>query len=238
MVIITKNYMQKLILFFLGVIISLALTAQVFATGESDCQIIYGGGEVCAQRQIKFTINKEVQRSGKGGNTFVENLTVNDPRFTPNQNVNFRITIQNTGDFDITNLNVVDNFGEFLSFVAGAGNSNVGAKQINFVIGTLKKGETREVNITAKTAEADKLPANQAVTCVTNNVKATAPDGTMAQDDAQICIEKQVLGAQPTPQIFEKPKVKELPPTGPELGLLAALVPTGLAGMYLRRKAN
>ena len=95
-----------------------------------------------------------------------------------------------------------------------------------------------EFLITAKTAESDKLPANQAITCVTNNVRATAPDGVSADDNAQVCIEKQVLGAQPTPQIFEKPTIKELPPTGPELGLLAALIPTGLAGIYLRRKAN
>ena len=225
-----------------SLILSLAVVAVVanssFAAGESNCQIIYGGGEVCPPKQVKFVINKQVQNVGKGGGNFVENLTINDPRLTPNQNVNFKIIIENTGDSDITNLNVVDSFGEFLSFVAGVGNTNVGAKQINFVVGTLKKGEKMEFVITAKTTEADKLPANQAITCVINNVKATAPDGVSADDNAQVCIEKQVLGAQPTPQIFEKPAIKELPPTGPELGLLAALIPTGLAGIYLRRRAN
>ena len=224
-----------------SLILSLAAVAVVvsssFAAGESSCQIIYGGGEVCPPRQVKFIINKQVQKPGKGGGNFVENLTINDPRFSPSQNVNFKIVIENTGDTDITNLNVVDNFGEFLSFVAGVGNTNVGAEQINFIIGTLKKGEKMEFVITAKTAEADKLPANQAIACVTNNVKATAPDGVSADDNSQVCIEKQVLGGE-APQILEKPTIKELPPTGPELGLLAALIPTGLAGIYLRRKAN
>ncbi|OGH16172.1 MAG: hypothetical protein A3C30_02725 [Candidatus Levybacteria bacterium RIFCSPHIGHO2_02_FULL_40_18] len=229
--------MRKITSLFLSFMaVAIAATA-VFAAGESNCQIVYGGGEVCPPKQVKFTINKTVQKPGKGGGDFVENLTINDPRFAPDQNVNFKIIIENTGDTDVSNLNVVDSFPEFLSFVAGVGNSNVGAKQINFIIGTLKKGEKMEFVITAKTAEGDKLPANQAITCVTNNVKAMAPDGVTAQDNAQVCIEKQVLGAE-TPKIFEKPKIKELPPTGPELGLLAALIPTGLAGIYLRRKAK
>ena len=225
-----------------SLILSLAAVAIVanssFAAGESNCQIVYGGGEVCPPKQVKFVINKQVQNVGKGGGNFVENLTINDPRFAPNQNINFKIIIENTGDTDITNLNVVDNFGEFLSFVAGVGNTNVGAKQISYIVGKLEKGKKMEFLITAKTAESDKLPANQAITCVTNNVNAQAPDGVSAEDNAQVCIEKQVLGAQPTPQIFEKPTIKELPPTGPELGLLAALIPTGLAGIYLRGKAN
>ena len=230
--------MRKIASLILSLVAVAVVANSSFAAGESNCQIIYGGGEVCPSKQVKFVINKQVQNVGKGGGNFVENLTINDPRLTPNQNVNFKIIIENTGDSDITNLNVVDSFGEFLSFVAGVGNTNVGAKQINFVVGTLKKGEKMEFVITAKTTEADKLPANQAITCVINNVKATAPDGVSADDNAQVCIEKQVLGAQPTPQIFEKPAIKELPPTGPELGLLAALIPTGLAGIYLRRRAN
>ena len=230
--------MNKLFSLVIGAVLAFSVVQTVNAAGESSCQTIYGGGEVCPPKQVKFVINKQVQNVGKGGGNFVENLTINDPRLTPNQNVNFKIIIENTGDSDITNLNVVDSFGEFLSFVAGVGNTNVGAKQINFVVGTLKKGEKMEFVITAKTTEADKLPANQAITCVINNVKATAPDGVSADDNAQVCIEKQVLGAQPTPQIFEKPTIKELPPTGPELGLLAALIPTGLAGIYLRRKVS
>src|SRR3990167_4055242 len=230
--------MRKITSLFLSFMaVAIAATA-VFAAGESNCQIVYGGGEVCPPKQVKFTINKTVQKPGKGGGDFVENLTINDPRFAPDQNVNFKIIIENTGDTDVSNLNVVDTFPEFLSFVAGVGNTNVGAKQINFVVGKLEKGKKMEFLITAKTAEADKLPSNQAITCVTNNVRATAPDGVSADDNAQVCIEKQVLGAQPTPQIFEKPAIKELPPTGPELGLLAALIPTGLAGIYLRRRAN
>ena len=230
--------MRKITSLLLSIAALAIVASPSFSAGESNCQIVYGGGEVCPPKQVKFVINKLVEKPGKGGGNFVENLTINDPRFAPNQNINFKIIIENTGNTDITDLNVADTFPEFLSFVAGVGNTNVGAKQINFIVGKLEKGKKMEFLITAKTAEADKLPSNQAITCVTNNVRATAPDGVSADDNAQGCIEKQVLGAQPTPQIFEKPAIKELPPTGPELGLLAALIPTGLAGIYLRRKAN
>ncbi len=230
--------MKKFVAGSLFLVLGFLFLAVKANAGESNCQIVYGGGEVCTPKQVKFTINKLVQKPGKGGGEFVENLTIADPRFSPNSNVNFKIVIENTGDSDITNLNVADNFGEFLSFVAGVGNASVGAKQINFIIGTLNKGQKVEFVITAKTAEEGKFPSSQAVTCTVNNVKATSPDGATAEDNSQICVEKNVLGAVPTPQIFEKPTVKEIPATGPELLGLAALIPFGAAGIYLRKKAS
>jgi uncharacterized repeat protein (TIGR01451 family) len=205
--------------------------------GSSNCQIVYGGGEVC-EEQIKFTINKLVQKPGKGGGDFVENLTLNDPRYVANQNVNFKIIIENTGNRDIENLNVVDKFPDFLTFVAGPGTAKEGDKTASFIVGKLEKGKKIELLITAKTAQDGQLPSSQAVTCVTNNVKATGQDGSVAEDNSQVCIEKSVLGAVPTTQILEKPQLKQIPATGPELTALFALIPTGLAGIYLRKKAS
>lgn len=228
--------MKKILVLLLSVAV-FALAAKAVNAGSSSCQLIYGGGEIC-QEQVKFIINKLVQKPGKGGGEFIENLTINDPRLAPNQNVNFKLVIENTGDRDIVNLNVLDSFPQFLTFVAGVGNANVGAGQVSFIVGKLERGKKAEFLLTAKTAEADKLPNNQAITCVTNNVQAFTSDGFTAEDNSQVCIEKSVLGAVPTPQIFEKPTVKQIPATGPELIGLAALIPMGLAGIYLRRKAN
>ena len=228
--------MKKLfaILFTLA-LLAVSTVGNVSAAGNSNCEVVYGGGEVC-NKEVKFTINKMVQKPTKGGD-FVENLTINDTRFQPSQNVNFKIVIKNTGDSDITNLNVVDNFPQFLTFVSGVGNSTAGSSKVNFVIPTLKKGDSVEYVITAKTADASTLPSNQAVTCVTNNVVATSADGATASDNSQICIEKTIVGT-PTPVIFSKPTVKTVPATGPEMGILAGLIPTGLAGFFIRRKTN
>lgn len=205
--------------------------------GTSSCQIVYGGGQVC-EEQVKFTINKLAQKPGKGGGDFVENLSINDPRLAANQNVNFKIIIENTGNRDIENLNVTDTFPQFLSFVAGPGTAKEGDKTAGFVVGKLEKGKKIELLITARTASENALPSSQTVTCVVNNVKGVAPDGSVAEDNSQVCIERSILGAVPTPQIFEKPTVKQIPATGPELIGLAALIPMGLAGIYLRRKAS
>jgi len=222
-----------------AVVAAMVPTIALASGGESNCQVIYGGGQVC-QQQIKFTVNKLVQKPGKGGGDFVDNLTINDPRFSPGQNVTFKIVVENTGDTDISNLNVVDNFPQFLTFVAGVGSTNAGTSQVNFVIGTLKKGQKVEYLITAKTADASALPNNQAVTCVTNNVTATSPDGQQASDNSQVCIEKSVLGVTTpsTPQIFQKPTVNNIPSTGPETDVLFALVSSGALGFYLKRKSN
>ena len=229
--------MNKLFSLLLGAVLLFSVSQTAYAAGESNCQIIYGGGEVC-EEQVKFTINKLVQKPGKGGGDYVENLNIGDPRYTSNQNVNFKIVIENTGDRDIENLNVTDTFPQFLTFVAGVGNTNKGASQINWTIGKLERGKKAEYVITAKTANDDKLPKNQAITCVINNVKAVSSDGSQAEDNSQLCIEKQVLGTVTTPQIFDKPSAKQIPATGPEMLALFGLVPMGAAGIYLRRKAN
>jgi hypothetical protein len=49
---------------------------------------IYGGGQTCTS--YNFTINKLVQIPGKGGGNFVDNLSINDPRFSPSQTINYQ----------------------------------------------------------------------------------------------------------------------------------------------------
>ena len=68
-----------------------------FASGAySNCDVVYGGGEVCPPN-VSFTLDKLVQSPTKGGQ-FVDNLTVNDPMFNPNQDVTFQVKVKNTGD--------------------------------------------------------------------------------------------------------------------------------------------
>ena len=101
---------------------------------------------------------------------------------------------------------------------------------------TLKKGQKVEYVITAKTANEGDLV--QTVTCVTNNIKATSSDGAQAEDNSQVCIEKQVLGAIPTPTVFQTPPMIVTPPSGPEMAVLALLGGTGIIGWFLRKKAS
>lgn len=203
-----------------------------FAAGSSNCDAVYGGGQVC-QNNLEFTINKLVQTPGKGGQ-YVENLSANDSHYQAGSNINFKIVIKNTGDHDITNLNIVDTFPQFLTFVAGVGNTNVGASQVNFMVGKIAKGQTLEYIITAKAADAASLP--QAINCVTNKVAATATDGTNASNNSQVCIEKNVVAS--TPAIMNKPEVKNIPSTGPETDILLGLISAGSVGYFIRKKIS
>ena len=65
---------------------------------------------------------------------------------------------------------------------------------------------------------------------------ATSNDGTTAQDESQVCIEKPVIT--PITEIQAKPMVKNIPSTGPELAYLFGLASTGALGMFLRKKIS
>lgn len=199
------------------------------AAGTSNCQIIYGGGEVCPP-QVKFTIDKKVQKPTKGGE-FVDNLSVNDEKFNPGQTVSFQVVVKNTGEQEIT-LTVSDMLPSHLDYVSGGTFDANGKKVTNSV--TLKAGESKTYTIVAKVVDASVLPANQSVICVTNVARATESNGAVAEDNAQLCIEKGVATAVVQPVV----PAKSIPNTGPEALLLFLLPPIGAAGLYLRRKTG
>src|SRR5688500_19184342 len=110
--------MNKIFGLIFATILFFSVASTAVASGVSSCQPIYGGGETCEEK-VKFTINKLVKSPAKDG-AFVENLTINDPRYPAGSNISFKITVTNSGNKDITNLNVVDQFPQFLTFVSGA----------------------------------------------------------------------------------------------------------------------
>ncbi|OIP57802.1 MAG: hypothetical protein COX79_03730 [Candidatus Levybacteria bacterium CG_4_10_14_0_2_um_filter_36_16] len=222
---------------FSAIALCLSVSSTFAAGNESNCQIVYGGGEVC-NPSVKFTLNKTVQTPGKGGGDFVDNLTINDSRFVAGQNISFKINITNTGNSTVNNIRVVDTFPQFLSFVAGAGSFDSNNKTLSFTIDKLDAGKGQDVIITAKVVNDSDLPTNSGITCVTNVAKATDSTGNTAEDSSQVCIQRNVTVVTPTPQIFEKVTTKQIPATGPEMLPLIGLIPAGLTGFYLRRKSN
>lgn len=198
------------------------------AAGSSNCQIVYGGGEVCPP-EVKFTIDKKVQKPTKGGE-YVDNLSVNDEKFNPNQTVNFQITVQNTGNKDVT-LTVADMLPSYLDYVSGGTYDSNGKKISNNI--TLKAGEGKTFTVTAKVTDTNNLPKDQSIVCVTNVARATDNSGATAEDNAQLCISKTV-----TPVVQPQVPTKDIPKTGPEAIALVVLPSLGAAGLYLRRKAG
>jgi len=206
------------------------ITVAAQAAGTSNCQVIYGGGESC-NPEIKFTLDKKVQKPTKGGE-MVDNLSINDEKFISGQDVVFKITIHNTGNQNIT-LTVVDTLPQYVDFISGGTYDN-DKRTVNNTI-ELNPDQKKDINIVTRVVSNEKLAQDKTITCVTNIVRGTGNNGATADDASQFCIEKRVV-AKPTPQVFEATPVKKIPETGPEMLPLLGLIPAGIAGFAMRRK--
>lgn len=194
------------------------------------CNTTYGSP--CESKNI--IVNKMVQNPQNGD--FVDNLGMNDPKFGPMQNVNFRITVTNTGNVLLQDVDVVDTLPSYVTFASGAGDFDTNTKKLRFHVKDLKAGESRSFTITAKTVAANDLPSNQGITCVTNSVFAGA-NGMESTDNAQFCIQTKVT-TKGGMQVFPAPSITKTPATGPEMAYLLGLIPMGSLGYFLRRKTS
>lgn len=205
----------------------LGTASTALASGYSNCETVYGGGTVCPPN-VSFTLDKLVKTSGKGGE-FVDNLTINDTPFTPNQDVTFQIKVKNTGTATIDSLNIVDTLPETLTYVSG-GTYNANLKTASIAVKNLEAGKEAVYFITTKVSDSKTMSNNPQ--CVTNRVNASDNSGNKAEDTANLCV------ATPGAKIQAIVPTKTIPNTGPEALLLFALPPLGAAGVYLRRKAG
>lgn len=226
--------MKKILNFAILTILSLTFVGAV-SPAFADCQTLYGGGQSCPP-SYNFSINKLVQVPGKGGGQFVDNLSINDAKYTPSQGISYEVIVTNTGGNTIPTLNITDTFPQFITFVSGVGNYNQNTNTLNFTVNNLEAGKSVTYVLNAKTAGANTLPSDQGIVCVVNQVSATDQNGQTQSDSSQACIQKAVLAA--TQPVLTAPKMVTTPPTGPEMLPLALLVPGAIGGMFLRKKSK
>lgn len=231
--------MKKLILISL-ITGFISLSFAVKTNASTSCQPIYGGGETCVQVG-KISINKTVKNPVTG--SFVENLNINDPKYSPTSTVNFQITVTNTGSENISSTTVKDTFPNFVTFVSGPkdGKFDSNSKVLTFTVGNLSAGASKTFDVSAKVADQGSLPADQGVTCVVNQVNATSNDNQQSSDNSQFCIEKPTQPGTTTKgglKVFPAPAVVTTPATGPEMFPLIGLIPSGLFGIFLRKKTS
>lgn len=209
------------------------------AFANISCQPIYGGGQACVSTGNIVIDKKVLNPQTQLG--FVDSLGINDPKYQPGDTINFQINLTNTGNTEIKRIDVKDVFPQFVTFTSGPGNFDANTKTLSFEVNNLKPNETRSFEVVGKVVSADQLPIDQGAVCVVIQAMASTTDSGMSQDNAQFCIQKEVLGAQ-TP--FSKaglvvfaPQVTQTPATGPESLALFSLLPTGIIGWYLRKYA-
>lgn len=213
------------------------------AYADVSCQPIYGGGQTCVQTG-NVSIDKKLTHPKT--NALVDNIGVNDDKFGPESTVTFQIAVTNTGSAKISRVQVRDIFPQFVDFAAGVGNFDGGSKVLSFDVNDLNPNETRTFNIVGKVAKAENLPVNQGIVCVVN--QATAKDvtntGNPSMDNAQLCIQKDLPVTQTIVtetkgglKVFPPQKTFTTPATGPEMLPLIGLIPTGILGAFLRKRA-
>lgn len=241
--------MKKFLTLF-AIAVALATPAKVFA--DSSCTPIYGGGQSCVQSG-NIMINKKVEtpshQNGKFTNVFQDNLTINDDKYNPGETIRFQLAVTNTGGSALSNVTVQDVLPGTVSFVSISptpSNFDTNKRPITFTIGNLNPNETQTFTITGTVVSNSQL--TQGITCDINQSTSSANSQT-SQDNAQFCIQNQVLGtavpSTQTPtttkgglQVFPAPSVTTTPKTGPEAIALLALLPTGLLGQILRKSAK
>ncbi len=212
----------------------LAIAGVSYASG-SNCQIIYGGGEVC-NNNIQFSINKMVGIPNTSN--FADNLSVNDAKYSAGQTIPFKIIVTNTGNTKIGHIKATDTLPQYLTWVSGDGNWDSNARTITFDINNLDAGRAQQFMINAKVVDNNQLPQDQGTVCVVNQVNATEDSGSTASDSSQVCITRQVVTNAPTPEVFTTVPPKKIPNTGPEMLPLLGLIPAGLTGLVMRKKSK
>lgn len=170
------------------------------------CEIPYGGRQVCVttgQLQVNKQVfcdkllvgnsDKQVCKDSPDG--FIDNMGENFHRYSPNEEIRFRISVKNVGDANFSKVTVTDiPAGDFLVPVTGS---------LTFDLSDLKPGETRSQEIKMRVLDTNRLPQNNTV-CVVNAAEASA-EGNTDRDTSQVCLERKVLGIEKGGQITMLP---------------------------------
>ena len=209
---------MKKIMFALIVFASLFIVSlnTVLASGTYGQ---YGG----VSEQGRVLVDKLVKDPKSG--TYVDNLGLNDPMFSAEASVFFKIVVENTGNATLEEIKVIDYLPVYLQYVSG-GTYDASTREIRFSFSNVAPGERRSTILQAKVYNLSNLPAEKTVFCPINKVVAYSDQDGQDEDTAQLCIKKKPMVA------------KEAPKAGDPTGLLMGLgsLTTLVGGFKLKRK--
>lgn len=188
----------------------------------ATCTNSYGSTVDCPSNKIM--VDKTV-RHPVTMTSFLQNITSVNTPYSVGAEVEYEIVVTNQSDVDYSQVLVTDILPLGVTYHGGRGTYTAGNNTLTYTLDNLKSGATDRSRFTAIVKNAAFFN-NADLTCdgnkVQNYVKATAPNGDVDEDTANICVQTNVLG------------VTTLPVAGFE-DWAAALpfVATGLAGLGL-----
>jgi uncharacterized repeat protein (TIGR01451 family) len=182
------------------IFVIIAAATFLIATTTADAQ--YGCppyGAECPPSS-KIVVDKQI-RDPRNGN-YVDNLTLADYKFAPGEDVIFKITIKNTGNKDVENVEGVDTIPQLTDTLLLSGETRESLRELTKNFGTLKANETRTWFIRVRVKASDQIPAG--TVCgdpkAINRITVRAKDMPNATDTSSFCIQKSVLGATKQPE--------------------------------------
>jgi uncharacterized repeat protein (TIGR01451 family) len=255
--------MKKYLLSLFATAIFYSLSLGSVSAATTNCKPIYGGGESCAPT-ANISIDKKIIHPVSG--QAVDNLTVNNVRFKPGQDIRFAITVTNTGATILTKIELTDELPSYISYTGGSANFKQEKQVIRFTIDKLNPNQSKTYEVRAKIVEANALPANEGTFCSTkyagalNKAHVVIAD-KRSDDSAGFCIQKDVTVVEPTviptktpvrvipaksipattkggQPVYQPPRTETTPETGPELLALLGFIPTAIGGHILRKKSK
>src|SRR3989338_3007987 len=218
------------------------LVAAPKAFADTSCQPIYGGGQSCITTN-NILVNKTILNPQT--NQFVDNLSINYPKYNPGFIPTFQISVTNTGNANVSRIGIKDILPQYISFGSGAGIFDPNSNTLSFSITDLAPNETRKYTVVGRVINAEQIPiASGSVVCVINQAIAMINDNSVSQDNAQFCIQKTspsvavTTGTKGGFPVFSSVPITSTPKTGPEALALFALVLAGLSGWFMIKYAG
>ncbi len=122
-----------------------------------------------------------------------DNLPQETNIFAPQDLIDFKIIIKNTGDQDLENLDVFDLLPNYLKLIFRPGEYNEAEKKFSWKIDKLSAGERKEFTARAQVEKAENI-ARQQLFCLANKAVVQKDGQDLDSDTAQFCIEPRILG--------------------------------------------
>lgn len=219
--------MQKNILIAITLFSTLVVTS---TPAFADSYGYYGSTPVTNCLVIDKLMSKPDSDKEK---SYVDNITVNDAKYKPDQTMIEMIKIRNTTNTIVPNVLITSTVPSYLRFVSGPVTFDKGGTTFTIKAGDLSPQEERIFYVTLRAVGRADLPA-QPYVIFPNTVRGQGDTCSAAEDTAQIIIEQQVLGTTKGGQSLES--VAHYPQTGPELGLLVLAAQAGIAGFGIALK--
>lgn len=166
---------------------------------------------------------------------YIDNILPQSAKYKPNQALYARVKVKNTGPTTATNVSITNEIPQCFMYIGGPGTLNKGGTVLTIPVGDLAPQEEKEFYITYKVGEPNCFP-NKPLYCATNKMRVQADICNAQEDNAQLCVEPQVLGLTKGGVPIT---VKETPESGPEFGILFVGLQLALAGtgIYLKKRS-